>query len=68
MAEDVYQLVSTLKLERVYIVGHDIGGMVTYAFVRRFPRSTRGAMIPDQVIPGIEGWEEVQLNSCALPD
>ena len=60
MAEDVYQLVSTLKLERVYIVGHDIGGMVTYAFVRRYPRSTRGAMILDQVIPGIEGWEEVQ--------
>jgi pimeloyl-ACP methyl ester carboxylesterase len=60
MAEDVYQLVSTLKLERVYIVGHDIGGMVTYAFVRRHPRSIRGAMILDQVIPGIEGWEEVQ--------
>ena len=47
MAEDVYQLVSTLKLERVYIVGHDIGGMVTYAFVRHYPRSTRGAMILD---------------------
>jgi pimeloyl-ACP methyl ester carboxylesterase len=47
-------------LERVYIVGHDIGGMVTYAFVRRYPWSTRGAMILDQVIPGIEGWEEVQ--------
>jgi pimeloyl-ACP methyl ester carboxylesterase len=35
MAEDVYQLVSELKLERVYIVGHDIGGMVACAFVRR---------------------------------
>jgi pimeloyl-ACP methyl ester carboxylesterase len=35
MAEDVHQLVSTLKLERVYIAGHDIGGMVAYGFVRR---------------------------------
>jgi pimeloyl-ACP methyl ester carboxylesterase len=26
MAEDVHQLISTLKLEHVYIVGHDIGG------------------------------------------
>lgn len=60
MAEDIYQLVSTLKLERVYIVGHDIGGMVAYAFVRRYPQIMRGAMILDQVIPGIEGWEEVQ--------
>ena len=62
MAEDVYQLVSTLKLERVYIVGHDIGGMVAYAFLRRYPGSTRGAMILDQVIPGIDGWEEVQAS------
>ena len=31
MAEDVHQLVTTLKLDHVYIVGHDIGGMVTYA-------------------------------------
>jgi pimeloyl-ACP methyl ester carboxylesterase len=60
MAEDIHQLVSLLKLEHVYIVGHDIGGHVTYAFVRRFPQITRGAMILDTPIPGIEGWEEIQ--------
>jgi pimeloyl-ACP methyl ester carboxylesterase len=60
MAEDIYQLASVLKLEHVYIVGHDIGGHVAYAFVRRFPQITRGAMILDTPIPGIEGWEEVQ--------
>ena len=42
MAEDVYQLVLTLKLERLYIVGHDIGGMVAYTFLRRYPQSIRG--------------------------
>lgn len=60
MAEDLYQLVSTLKLERVYVVGHDIGGHVAYAFVRRHPQITRGAMILDTPIPGVDGWEEVQ--------
>ena len=60
MAEDIYQLASVLKLKQVYIVGHDIGGHVAYAFVRRFPQMTRGAMILDTPIPGIEGWEEVQ--------
>ena len=60
MAEDVHQLVLALKLERVYIVGHDIGGMVTYAFVRRYPQVPRGAMILDVPIPGIEGWDEIQ--------
>jgi pimeloyl-ACP methyl ester carboxylesterase len=60
MAEDIYQLTKALKLERVYIVGHDIGGHVAYAFVRRYPDATRGAMILDTPIPGIDGWEEIQ--------
>jgi pimeloyl-ACP methyl ester carboxylesterase len=59
MAEDVRQLVTTLKLDHVYIVGHDIGGMVTYAFVRRYPEITRGATILDVPIPGIAGWDEM---------
>ena len=60
MAADIFQLASALKLEHVYIVGHDIGGQVAYAFVRRFPQITRGAMILDTPIPGIAGWEEIQ--------
>jgi pimeloyl-ACP methyl ester carboxylesterase len=60
MAEDVHQLVAALKLDRVYIVGHDIGGQVAYAFVRRYPEATRGAMILDTAIPGIAGWDEIQ--------
>ena len=62
MAEDIHQLVSTLKLERVFIVGHDIGGMVTYAFVRRYPQITRVAIILDVPLPGIDGWQEA-MNS-----
>ena len=60
MAEDIRQLVSTLKLEHVYIVGHDIGGHVAFAFFRRYPQITRGAMILDTPIPGIDGWKEIQ--------
>jgi pimeloyl-ACP methyl ester carboxylesterase len=36
LAEDIHQLARQLKLERVYVVGHDIGGMVAYAFARRY--------------------------------
>ena len=60
MAGDVYQLAFTLELQGVYVVGHDIGGMVTYAFVRRYPHITRGAMILDVAIPGIDGWDEIK--------
>ena len=58
MAEDVGQLVTALKLQGVYIVGHDLGGMVAYALVRRDPHTLRGAMILDAPIPGIAGWDE----------
>jgi pimeloyl-ACP methyl ester carboxylesterase len=59
MAQDVHQLAAALKLDRVYIVGHDIGGHVAYAFVRRYPEATRGAMILDTPIPGVAGWDEI---------
>ena len=65
MAEDIHQLVSTLKLERVFIVGHDIGGMVTYAFVRQYPQITRGAIILDVPLPGIDGWQEAMNSQTA---
>ena len=65
MAEDVYQLVSALKLDRPYIVGHDIGGMVTYAFVRQHPEATRGAAILDAPLPGIAGWDEAVSEPSA---
>jgi pimeloyl-ACP methyl ester carboxylesterase len=65
MAGDVYRLALTLKLEGVYVVGHDIGGMVTYAFVRRYPHIARGAMILDVPIPGIEGWDEIDGDASS---
>ena len=58
LAEDVQQLASALKLSRVYLVGHDIGGQVAYAFARKHPENARGAMILDTPIPGLPGWEE----------
>ena len=65
MAKDIYQLIPTLNLERVFIVGHDIGGMVTYAFVRRYPQITRGAIILDVPLPGIDGWQEAMNSQTA---
>jgi pimeloyl-ACP methyl ester carboxylesterase len=60
MAEDVHQLASALKLERPYVVGHDLGGQVAYAFARRYPHATRGAMVLDTPLPGIAGWDEIE--------
>lgn len=62
LAEDIHQLAEQLHLEHVYVVGHDIGGMVAYAFARRYPQTARGVMILDVAIPGIEPWEEIKAQ------
>ena len=62
LAEDLQQLVSALGLPKVYLVGHDLGGMVAYAFARRYPTLTRGAMILDSCVPGLGGWDDVQAD------
>lgn len=62
LASDVHQLLQQLKLERVYVAGHDVGGMVTYAFVRLYPAAVRGALILEAPLPGIEPWEQVKHN------
>ena len=58
LAGHLHALALALKLERPYVVGHDLGGVVTYAYARRFPESVRGAMILDVPLPGIDGWDE----------
>lgn len=62
MAEDIHQLQEHLHLEHVYVVGHDVGGMVAYAFFRRYPDATRGAMILDVPLPGIAPWREITMK------
>jgi pimeloyl-ACP methyl ester carboxylesterase len=62
LAEDVHQLIAQLHLDHVYIVGHDIGGMVAYAFARRYPETARGIMILDVAFPGLDPWEDILGN------
>lgn len=60
IAKDLHALAQGLGLKRPYIVGHDIGGMVAYAYARLFPREARGVMILDAPLPGIQGWDQIQ--------
>lgn len=62
MAEDIHQLAEQLHLEDVYVVGHDIGGMVAYAFVRRYPETCRGVMLLDAPVPGVGPWDAVEAS------
>jgi pimeloyl-ACP methyl ester carboxylesterase len=62
LAEDIHQLATQLGLERPYVAGHDNGGMVAYALARLHPEATRGVMILDVPIPGLEPWDQVKVD------
>jgi pimeloyl-ACP methyl ester carboxylesterase len=61
MAVDIHELTRSLKLDRVAIVGHDIGLMVAYAFAAQFPQSTERIALMDAFLPGIGDWTHVWL-------
>jgi pimeloyl-ACP methyl ester carboxylesterase len=65
MADDIHQLQEQLHLEHAYVVGHDIGGMVAYAFFRRYPEATRGTMLLDVPVPGLAPWKEITTRPFA---
>lgn len=60
MAKNLHGLMQELGLKRPYLVGHDLGGMVAYAFARLFPEEARGVMILDTPLPGIQGWDQIE--------
>jgi pimeloyl-ACP methyl ester carboxylesterase len=57
IAAVVHQVIETLGLEDVTLVGHDIGGMVAYAYLREFHDDLHNAVIMDVPIPGVDPWE-----------
>lgn len=62
LAADIHELVLALGLAPVHFVGHDIGGMVGYAFANDYPESTRTYTLIDVPLPGIEPfWTQISL-------
>lgn len=62
LAKDIHELAGQLQLKQIYLVGHDIGGIVTYAYARLCPQDLRGVMILDVPLPGIEPWDELNAD------
>lgn len=62
LAKDVAELADKLKLVKYYVAGHDIGGMVAYAFARQFSAKSRGVMIIEAPLPGIAPWNEFKTD------
>jgi pimeloyl-ACP methyl ester carboxylesterase len=58
-AQQIHELVRSLKIEKARVVGHDIGLMVAYAYAAQFPNETEKLAIMDAFLPGVQGWEAI---------
>jgi pimeloyl-ACP methyl ester carboxylesterase len=57
LAQHLRRLLSDLKITSFHIVGHDMGGIVAYAYARQFPGDLKTVSMVDTPIPGLTGWE-----------
>ncbi|MEU7865888.1 alpha/beta fold hydrolase [Dactylosporangium sp. NPDC049140] len=62
LAAAVREALQPLGLSDITLVGHDCGGMVTFAYLRAYGQELRRAVIMNTVVPGVEPWEEVRRN------
>lgn len=59
MAEDIIQLLDHLSIaEPVHIIGHDIGGMIAYAFASRHPERSASVIWGECPLPGTTAFED----------
>ncbi|MEY2545968.1 MAG: hypothetical protein QOG48_1085 [Verrucomicrobiota bacterium] len=58
-AQQIHELMRSLKIEKARVVGHDIGLMVAYAYAAQFPNETEKLAVMDAFLPGVEGWEAI---------
>lgn len=61
LAEVIGALAEALELRDLTLVGHDIGGMVAYAYLRS-GRDLAGAVIMDVAVPGVPPWDAVAAD------
>ena len=62
-AVDIHELVKSLGYSNIYLVGHDIGLMVAYAYAAQFPTEVKKLALMDAPIPGVgDIWEKVYTN------
>ncbi|WP_141582170.1 alpha/beta fold hydrolase [Actinomadura sp. WMMA1423] len=62
LASVIHDLVRHLGLDDLTLVGHDAGGMVAYAYLRRYEAAR--VVIMNTAIPGVAPWDAVVASSA----
>ena len=55
-------VVTALGYDRTFVVAHDIGNMVAYAYAATYPDKVERLVVMDAPIPGIGPWSEILQN------
>ena len=58
IAADIHSLVQELGFESITVVGHDIGGMVAYAYAAAYRSEVQRLVLPELLLPRF-GLEEL---------
>jgi len=61
-AKDIRAVVTALGYDRTFVVAHDIGNMVAYAYAAMYPDKVERLVVMDAPIPGIEPWAQILQN------
>ncbi len=64
MATDIYELIQQLGLKQVYLLGHDIGGMVAMSLAFNYPQVVAKLIVADGLHPS-EGLKQMSLLPAA---
>jgi pimeloyl-ACP methyl ester carboxylesterase len=62
IANFINDIIQYLNLKKIILVGHDVGGMITYSFIKHFHEGLSKAVIMSTAVPGVDPWEEVKRN------
>src|SRR6266581_5002481 len=58
-AKDIRAVVTSLGYDKTFVVAHDIGNMVAYAYAASYPDKVERLVVMDAPIPGIGPWAEI---------
>jgi pimeloyl-ACP methyl ester carboxylesterase len=58
-AADIRAVVTTLGFDRTFVVSHDIGIMVAYAYAAIYPDKVERLVVMDAPLPGIAPWDDI---------
>src|ERR1700731_4172603 len=61
-AKDIRAVVTALGFDKTFVVAHDIGNMVAYAYAAMYPDKVERLVVMDAPIPGIEPWNETEAE------